>query len=195
MILVRHGQTPFNVHFGQTRTDPGIEDPGLTALGREQARVAGAVLRAHSVTRLVVSPYRRALETAELILESVDVPVRIEPLVRERYYFTCDIGSAPRDLASRWPQFTFDHLDDPWWPGEEEHEHEVDRRSVLFAERAEAEGTDGLAVVSHWGFIRALTGHAAKNGEIVRRRHAGDGTAETLHPGHGNEAPADPKTS
>ena len=38
MILVRHGESHFNVHFNVTREDPGIVDPGLTELGVMQAQ-------------------------------------------------------------------------------------------------------------------------------------------------------------
>ena len=44
MILVRHGQSHFNVHFAKTRVDPGIVDPGLTEEGERQAREAGGSL-------------------------------------------------------------------------------------------------------------------------------------------------------
>ncbi|MGD1880414.1 MAG: hypothetical protein ACFB13_23280 [Kiloniellaceae bacterium] len=37
-------------------------------------------------------------------------------------------------------------------------------RVVLFA----ADSWDGLLVVSHWGFIRGLTGHAVENGVALR---------------------------
>jgi len=36
MFLLRHGQSYFNLHFNQTRVDPGIEDPELTPLGRSR---------------------------------------------------------------------------------------------------------------------------------------------------------------
>ena len=36
MILVRHGQSEFNVIFGATRKDPGIVDPKLTEEGRRE---------------------------------------------------------------------------------------------------------------------------------------------------------------
>jgi broad specificity phosphatase PhoE len=42
MFLLRHGQSYFNLHFGETRVDPGIEDPELTPLGIEQAAAAAA---------------------------------------------------------------------------------------------------------------------------------------------------------
>lgn len=61
MILLRHGQTPFNVHFGATRIDPGIPDPELTETGRAQAKAAAAALRGRPVKRLIASPYVRAL--------------------------------------------------------------------------------------------------------------------------------------
>jgi len=44
MFLLRHGQSRFNLHFNETRVDPGIEDPELTALGNEQAAAAAAQL-------------------------------------------------------------------------------------------------------------------------------------------------------
>ena len=65
MILVRHGQSHFNLHFSATRQDPGIVDPGLTAEGVDQARQAGVTLERYDIRRILVSPYSRTLETAE----------------------------------------------------------------------------------------------------------------------------------
>ena len=68
MILLRHGQSEFNVAFNATRVDPGIPDPRLTEEGRRQARAAAVALAAHPVERLIASPYTRALETAEIVV-------------------------------------------------------------------------------------------------------------------------------
>src|SRR5580692_8646863 len=65
MFLLRHGQSYFNLHFNRTRRDPGIEDPELTPLGVEQARAAAADLADTALTRIIVSPYTRALQTAQ----------------------------------------------------------------------------------------------------------------------------------
>ena len=46
MILLRHGQSEFNVAFNATRVDPGIPDPRLTEEGRRQARAAAVALAA-----------------------------------------------------------------------------------------------------------------------------------------------------
>jgi phosphohistidine phosphatase SixA len=92
MYLLRHGQSYFNLHFTPTRIDPGIEDPELTELGLAQANAAAAQLKDVRLTRMVVSPYMRALQTAEPMLKLHQVPVEIMQEVRERAAFTCDVG-------------------------------------------------------------------------------------------------------
>lgn len=169
MILVRHGQSHFNVHYAATRTDPGIVDPRLTAEGERQARQAGEKLLDCGVRRIIASPYWRTLHTAEIIAEILDLPVTIEPLVRERYSFTCDVGSHRAELCLRWPRFSFGSLPECWWPQQEETEAALAQRCRSFREaRLAASDWDGLLVVSHWGFIRGLTGEAVGNGVALR---------------------------
>ena len=42
--------------------------------------------------------------------EPFDLSVEIEPDIRERAGYSCDIGSEPTDLADRWPDLDFSHL-------------------------------------------------------------------------------------
>src|SRR5579862_5207980 len=77
MYLLRHGQSYFNLHFSSTRVDPGIEDPELTPLGLEQAAAAADELADTMLTRIIVSPYTRALQTAQPFLERHEVPIDI----------------------------------------------------------------------------------------------------------------------
>ncbi len=93
MLLIRHGQSEFNVVYSVTRQDPGIRDPKLTVEGRAEARVAAGALAEHRVDRLVTSPYTRALETAEIIARILDLPISVDPRVGERAAFACDVGS------------------------------------------------------------------------------------------------------
>ncbi|MBL8831933.1 MAG: histidine phosphatase family protein [Rhodospirillales bacterium] len=174
MLLIRHGQSEFNVVYSRTRVDPGIPDPRLTDLGRAQAAEVGAALAGRGVRRLIASPYTRAIETALIIADRLGLPISLDPLVGERAAFHCDIGSPPSVLKARFPALDFDHLDDPWWHdhvglGRDETEEELGARGARFRARASAfaDRTD-VAVVTHWGFIRALTGYEAKNAEIVR---------------------------
>ena len=169
MILVRHGQSHFNVHFAETRVDPGIVDPRLTEEGERQARAASQSLANCGIERIIASPYWRTLHTAEIIAAALDLPVTIEPLVRERYSFTCDIGSLRQDLARRWPKFSFGELPERWWPEAEESEAALAERCRSFREsHVTAKSWDGLLVVSHWGFIRGLTGEEVGNGVALR---------------------------
>ncbi|MFQ6017844.1 MAG: histidine phosphatase family protein, partial [Kiloniellaceae bacterium] len=161
MILIRHGQSEFNIVFNVTRVDPGIIDPGLTDEGLRQADSAADALGQHDIHRVLTSPYARALHTAEIIAERRGLRVRIEPLVRERAVFACDIGSPRSHLAERWPAFDFGELRERWWPQAEETEDELRARCAVFRDlMAESEDWAHVAVISHWGFIRALTGQA-----------------------------------
>jgi broad specificity phosphatase PhoE len=168
VILVRHGQTEFNRVFSATRRDPGIRDPHLTDRGRRQAELAARVLRSHPLSRLISSPYARALETASIIAEQTDLPITVEPLIAERFCFTCDIGSPLSELRARWPAVTFDHLEDPWGPQAEETEAAIARRSENFRRWVAGEAWAQIAIVTHWGFIRAVTGLGVPNGAVLR---------------------------
>ncbi len=169
MILLRHGQSEFNLLFTATRRDPGIADPKLTELGHQQAREAAASLKGQGLRRIIVSPYTRALETAAPIAAELGIPVHINPIVRERYAFSCDIGSPVSHLKAAWPQHDFRHLDDIWWPQIEEPADQIIARANRFrAEMAALPDWADTLVVSHWGFILSLTGQSVMNGTLHR---------------------------
>jgi len=169
MILLRHGQSEFNLAFTQTRRDPGIKDPKLTPLGHEQAAAAADALAGSGIERILASPYTRALQTAAPVAARLGVPILIHPVVRERYAFTCDIGSPVSHLASVFPEHDFSDLPEVWWPDAEEGAEGVLRRAALF--RTEMAGRQDWAhtlVVSHWGFILSMTGTSVENGQWLR---------------------------
>jgi len=169
MILIRHGESEFNAVFNRTRVDPGIEDPKLTARGREQARHAAEEIRrlGRPIRRLITSPYTRALETAAILAEALKLPVEVEPIVHEHACWVCDIGTPISTLAERWPALDFSHLSEIWWP-ENEPEESVHRRCADFRVKAsQLADWRHIGVVSHWGFIRRLTGREVRNAEVL----------------------------
>lgn len=174
MILIRHGQSEFNAAFSVTRVDPRIPDPRLTDEGRRQAAQVAESLAQAGLKRLITSPYIRALETATIIAARLSIDVTVEPLVRERAAFHCDIGSAPDKLSRLFPTYRFDHLDHPWWhdhvtTGVDETEEALAARSAAFRTTMSAVSDwSQVGVVTHWGFIRALTGRPVANCEVVR---------------------------
>jgi len=169
MILLRHGQSEFNLHFSVSRRDPGIKDPKLTPLGHEQAAAAAEQLAQEGLRRILVSPYTRALETAAPVARLLGIPVFVNPVVRERYAFTCDVGTPCAELARSWPEHDFSHIDDIWWPQVEEPSAGILARAALFrAEMAALPDWTDTLVVSHWGFILSLTGQSVSNGQWLR---------------------------
>ncbi len=169
MILLRHGQSAFNAAFTATRRDPGIPDPGLTELGQLQAEAAAAALRSEEVTHIIASPYTRALQTAAPLARRLGLRVIVNPVVRERYAFSCDVGSRSTALALAWPELDFSGLDEVWWPVIEEPAPAVIGRATVFrAEMAALPHWSRTVVVSHWGFILSLTGTSLGNGEWLR---------------------------
>lgn len=181
MILIRHGQSEFNVVYAETRVDPGIRDPILTELGRRQAAAAASTVEGQGIRKLIASPYRRAIQTAEIIGETLGLEVSINDQIGERAAFTCDIGTPRSGLQRDWPHLQFDHIDESWWPELEESESALDARGRAFRTRMSEEGDwQGTAIVTHWGFIRTLTGHRVGNCTVLRfdpsARHPGGGT-------------------
>jgi broad specificity phosphatase PhoE len=167
MILLRHGQSEFNLHFSATRKDPGIKDPRLTPLGHSQAEAAAeAIAATREIRRIVVSPYTRALQTAAPLARRLGLPVQVNPLVSERYAFVCDIGSPVTALRAEWPHLDLGHLDEVWWPLEEEPAEQVLARAARFrGEMAALDDWTHTVVVSHWGFILSMTGKSVANGQ------------------------------
>jgi len=182
MIVIRHGQTEFNRVYSESRRDPGNRDPHLTALGRRQAIAVARALQTAKLRRLITSPYIRALETAEIISAHLGLPIAVEVLIAERFAFICDIGSRLAVLRARWPGIAFDHLPDPWWPPEEESVEALSERCKIFCSRIAQETWSEIAVITHWGFIKAVTGLNVPNGAVFRidPTRAGD-SAEPLY--------------
>jgi broad specificity phosphatase PhoE len=179
MILLRHGQSEFNLHFAATRRDPGITDPRLTELGHAQARAAAEHMAERDIRRIIVSPYTRALQTARPIADRLGLQLTVDPIVRERYAFACDVGSPRAHLERAWPDHDFSAIEDIWWPLEEEPEASVMDRAARF--RADLGTRDDWAhtlVISHWGFILSLTGQRVANGEWLRCDPTAAGPAE-----------------
>ena len=180
MILMRHGESEFNVVYKKTRVDPGIRDPKLTDTGQRQVAAALAYLDGSRIRRVLTSPYTRALQTAAIVAQALGVDIDVDPRIGERSAFVCDLGTPGSTLRQNWPQLRLDHIEETWWPTPVETEEALDARCQRFrAEQSLAETWQETLVVSHWGFIRGLTGHTVGNAQLVafdpRDAHPGGG--------------------
>jgi glucosyl-3-phosphoglycerate phosphatase len=168
MILLRHGQSEFNLRFTATRRDPGIEDARLTEYGHHQAEQAARELEREPITRIIASPYTRALQTAEPLARRLRLKIDILPIVRERFGLACDVGSPRSRLTSSWPAHDFTHIEEKWWPDEHEGPDAVSERAKSFREQMTAcADWPTTVVVSHWGFILCMTGQSIANGATI----------------------------
>ena len=168
MILVRHGESEFNEVFNKTHRDPGIRDPRLTEIGKRQSKFAAKHLRGLKITRIISSPYMRTLETANIIASKLGLGIDIQSLVGEQAKFSCDLGTPSSQLKCYWPALQFNNLDENWWPSITETDDELASRCKKFCQEiCEARGSEAIVVVTHWGFIKCLTGHRVKNGSII----------------------------
>ncbi len=166
---MRHGESEFNQAFRKTRRDPGIVDPALTPLGIQQICRTARFFNDKDIQFFLSSPYQRALQTSALLFDLTNQNLTVNFLVGEQFGFSCDVGSPRSELEQKWPQIDFENLTEVWWPPYPETEDDVSRRGALFLKEASSSfsDTDKLVVVSHWGFIKSLTGLSVENGSVV----------------------------
>ena len=79
LLLARHGESVWNAE----RRFQGSTDVALSARGRAQAEALGRGLRGYRVRAAYVSPFSRAVETAELALRGSGVPLTVVEELRE----------------------------------------------------------------------------------------------------------------
>jgi broad specificity phosphatase PhoE len=79
LLLIRHGETDWNKE-GRLQ---GQSDILLNALGLEQARQTAARLIDASLSAIYASDLRRAVQTAEAIGLACNLPVQLDPRLRE----------------------------------------------------------------------------------------------------------------
>jgi len=79
LCLVRHGQTDWNLE-GRYQ---GQGDVPLNEVGRVQARALARQLQSQPFTAMYASDLKRAKETAEIISTYVNLPITLEPRLRE----------------------------------------------------------------------------------------------------------------
>ncbi len=157
-LLLRHGQTALSID----RRFSGIgSDPELTAVGREQARVAGERLAGQEFDAVISSPLRRATETARIASAGRQVEVEIDKGFRETDFGDWE-GLTFGEVGARWPDELKAWLADPHIapPGGESFIDTDLRVSAALADLSERHAGSRLLVVSHVTPIKLLVRQA-----------------------------------
>ncbi len=179
LLLIRHGQTTFNVE----RRLPGqLAGILLTDEGRRQAHRAAVALSALPLSAVMSSPLERARETAEIVARGWALPVRLDDRLKDT-----DVG--------RWSGQKIDEIDksDPAWRAFVAHPTEpppgVESLAAVM-ERAVAAVADALrypeqgntiAVVTHADVIKLIAGHyLSLSPDCAQRLHVDNGSITAL---------------
>ena len=170
LTLIRHGQSSNNALPEYQR----IEDPGLTALGEEQAESLRSWADTAQPTTLLVSPFRRTLLTARPIHEATNLACQVWIDLHERG--GCYSGYQPSNFQGR-PGMSGEQIqaDFPetilvddigklgWWQSKpRETDEEAHGRAQRIAERLSdtyAHTDEHVACVMHADFKLILTSH------------------------------------
>jgi broad specificity phosphatase PhoE len=158
LILVRHGETPWNV----TLQYQGQANVPLNERGRAQARLTADRLARLGVAALYASDTARAAETADVIASRLGMNPRPMPELRE-----IDVGQweglTPEELYRRFPDHMAEYERDPARTvrlGGESYAQLQARALVALHRIYEAhQPNDVIVAVSHGGTIRALLCH------------------------------------
>jgi broad specificity phosphatase PhoE len=143
ILLARHGETEWNLE-GRWQ---GWADPPLNDTGRAQAETLAAELRTTPFDAVYSSDLKRAHETAEILAEPHEVPVIVDPELRE-----VDIGSwsglTRAEIEERFP-------DGVRPDGETREQHFARVRAAVLRIARENDGRRVL-IVTHGGTVRAI---------------------------------------
>jgi broad specificity phosphatase PhoE len=150
------------VQHGEKARLPG--DPGLTEAGHVEAATTAAWLHsAQAVTRVVSSPARRAVETAEPIAERYGLEVSVDDRLRERMNWEGAADGTLDEFLAEWSRASEDRSFVP--RGGDSSQQAADRFIAALNELAdEANPGEQLVVVAHGGVtvdaLRTLLGDA-----------------------------------
>ncbi len=133
----------------------GHTDIPLNATGLAQADTAATKLAGLPITRIITSPLARALKTAAVTAEAMNLPLHIDSTLKERTFGSYE-GSLRTDIILKHnltPQQSYDHVlpeDAEQWPAT------ISRAKSSIARWLEAYPDDTLLFVGHGAFLRAL---------------------------------------
>lgn len=160
LYLLRHGQSEYNVR----RTEH--LDSDLTDIGRQQAERTAERLAGEALTRVYVSPLRRALQTIAPTCGLTGLRAEVFADVCE--YFSTEQyrnfpGLSPSEIVAQYPfaRLTDDFpCTDVWWPQEIEDLSVISARALRVREallRLYANTPERVLVVSHAETVGRLT--------------------------------------
>jgi glucosyl-3-phosphoglycerate phosphatase len=156
LVLWRHGETEWNVG----RRMQGQLDADLSEIGIEQARRAAPIIAGFVPQALLTSDLRRASDTAAVLAEQTDLPVKMDKRLRETHLGEWQ-GLTHEDVDARWPggRVTW-RGNAAWAPPGGETRIEVAGRAKQVVNELDSREEVGVAVLcAHGGLIASLVAY------------------------------------
>ena len=151
LVLIRHGRSEMNA---QRRVQGWLDSP-LDEIGRAQARLLADRLRDWELQVIYTSSLKRALETAEIVAQVLQVPTVVDERLRERGVGDLT-GLNREEIESQFPEWLRQ------WegnrrvsaPGGEPIGLFWSRVSAVFGEIVDNITEGSVAVVTHGGVLQ-----------------------------------------
>jgi broad specificity phosphatase PhoE len=157
LLLIRHGESTWNVEHRLPGQLPGIE---LTEEGRAQAQRLASALTMLPLSSIISSPLARAVETAEYLVQGRALTIQLEPDLMdiELGHWSGQNRDALFHSDPAWQAFVRDPL---VAPSDVETFPELEQRVVTAIERwLKKDATGPLpAFVTHADVIKLLLAH------------------------------------
>ena len=163
VFLARHGQTNANV----TEMVQGEHEP-LNNVGQRQAIKLAERVQHLPIDKMYVSDYLRTRQTAEPILDVLDVPVEYVADFREERPPTSwvNVVSEKSDEGQQFFINMVDKASDPDWRVEDaENAHDVLARIQSGLRLLEADPAENILVVSHGTYLKQFIANLLFDGQ------------------------------
>jgi broad specificity phosphatase PhoE len=153
VLFVRHGESQDDVEdrYG------GWSDFDLTDKGKEQIAESAEEIKklSENFQLILTSPLKRALQSAEVIGQKLNLQIRVFEYVKERNKYGILSGMVKSDAKSKYPDLVADLDNNKYVIGSERHE-DILERAKKSLELLEKIKLNSVIVVTHGNFLIAL---------------------------------------
>ncbi|MDX2076136.1 MAG: histidine phosphatase family protein [bacterium] len=166
IYIIRHGQSIVNVERRLTCRDLSGD---LTTLGYNQAYRAGVWLKDKGVKRMVVSPFERTRQTADLIGKEIGLSYTLDNDLQEIHCGSLE-GQSTRDGWGQWLQIYQRWMSAEWdagYPDGETFQQAYDR--LLRCLMTISQDNIPTVLVTHGGITRAVLPYLCVNAAALQR--------------------------
>lgn len=155
IFFVRHGLTE-----GNEKDAYQFSTTELSELGLEQARIVAARFKTIPLQKIISSDFTRAVQTASIIGESLNVPVEQSALFEEINRPTAIQGKPKNDPVAKQIMRDIEaHFADAnWHHSDEENFFDLKQRALNALAFLSSRSEDQLLVVTHGLILRILLG-------------------------------------